>query len=72
MLSENEFLSEAEAASLLGTKPTTLRVWWSTARKGPPRIKVGRKVIYRREALYEWLRSQEQSGAAATTRRRAA
>ena len=32
---------------------------WARARTGPPRIKVGGKTYYRREALAKWLLSNE-------------
>ena len=47
------FLSESETAEVLGVKTASLRNW-SASRKGPPRIKIGRKIFYRREALVAW------------------
>ena len=32
---------------------------WETRRMGPPCVRVGRKVIYRMEAVRDWLREQE-------------
>lgn len=59
MISEN-FYTEVEAAELLGYKVSTLRNW-SAMRKGPPRVRVGRRIFYRREALLAWLESHERS-----------
>ncbi len=59
MVIEDAFLSEKQTAEFLGTKVSTLRNW-SALRKGPPRIKVGRKAMYRREALVTWLQSRER------------
>ncbi len=54
----DEYLEEAETATALGRKVNTLRVW-SVRRKGPPRIKVGRKVFYKKSSLKTYLDSQE-------------
>jgi len=62
-------LSEAEAASLLGVEISTLRTN-AARRKGPPRIKAGRMVLYRQAAVLDWLRRNEVDPEAA--RRRAA
>ena len=32
---------------------------WETRRVGPPCVRVGRKVLYRMEAVRDWLREQE-------------
>ena len=32
---------------------------WETRRTGPPCVRVGRKVLYRMEAVRNWLREQE-------------
>jgi predicted DNA-binding transcriptional regulator AlpA len=37
---------------------------WHTQRIGPPRITVGNLVLFRREAVNEWLCSREQRRAA--------
>ncbi len=54
----DEYWDESKAAQFCGVRPHTLRVW-NVRRYGPPRIKVGRKVYYRVEALKEWLKSRE-------------
>lgn len=59
MVIEEAFLTEKQTADFLGTKVSTLRNW-SALRKGPPRIKVGRTAMYRREALVGWLESRER------------
>lgn len=61
-ITEN-FLSESETAEVLRVKKETLRNW-RCQRKGPPRIKIGRKIFYRREALVAWMQSQEKAVAA--------
>jgi len=51
-------LTEAQAAEVLQTKPTTLQVWRSTGRYGLQFIKVGRLVRYRRSELERFLRDR--------------
>ena len=46
---------------------------WETRRMGPPCVRVGRKVLYRMEAVRDWLREQEarkQGASPAVTGRR--
>ena len=57
------YLDEATAAAQLGKKVQTLRKW-AVQRKGPPRVKVGKRVLYREEALRAWLVAQESDPAA--------
>lgn len=38
---------------------------WETRRMGPPCVRVGRKVLYRMEAVRDWLRDQETRKASA-------
>lgn len=54
------FSSEKDTAEMLGLKVSTLRNW-GAQRKGPPRIRIGRKLFYRREALLDWMKSQERT-----------
>ncbi len=35
---------------------------WHTLRVGPPRIKVGKQVLYRRSTITRWLEAREQGG----------
>lgn len=56
--------SEDETASRLEIKVQTLRAW-AARRKGPPRVKIGRSVYYRPEAIQAWLAKQEHDPAAA-------
>jgi predicted DNA-binding transcriptional regulator AlpA len=46
-------LVEVHAADLLGLSSRTLQSWRSK-REGPPFIRVGRAIRYRRQALLEW------------------
>ena len=49
-----------QAASFLGISDRTLSRW-HLQRVGPPRIKIGGRVLYRREALLDWLIKNEQA-----------
>ena len=53
-----DLLTPDEFAQELDTPRRTIDRWHSR-RIGPPRIKVGRKVYYRREAVRDWLLSNE-------------
>lgn len=54
----DEYLTLDALAEELGvTTRTVLR--WHAERRGPPRVKVGRKLMYRRAAVETWLRDKE-------------
>lgn len=42
----------------MGLSASTLKRW-EGARTGPPCVRVGRRVVYRLEAVRDWLREQE-------------
>jgi excisionase family DNA binding protein len=48
-------LTTEETAAWLGVSPGTLIVWRCTGRYPLPFIKVGRRVMYRREDILEFL-----------------
>ena len=48
------------AAELDVTVRTLVR--WASSGFGPPYVKIGRKVWYRRQAVDEWLRTMEAKG----------
>ena len=52
------WLNRAELARELALSVDTLQRW-ETRRMGPPCVRVGRKVLYRMEAVRDWLREQE-------------
>jgi DNA-binding transcriptional regulator YiaG len=54
-----DVLSEEECAQLLGVSIRTLRRW-ANLRKGPPRAVFQRMVIYRRDALLNWIAKLEK------------
>lgn len=53
-----EWMDRDELASQLGISVATLTRWGS-ARQGPPFTKIGRRSLYRREAVRQWLRDRE-------------
>ena len=54
------FVPEAEAAAELGLQASTLRFWrWQG--RGPAYVKVGRKVLYSRNAIEQWLSDRERT-----------
>jgi hypothetical protein len=55
----SEYLTPEELAGELGICKRTLDRWHAT-RSGPPRVTVGRRPMYRREAVAQWLRKREQ------------
>ena len=61
------WISRLDLALELGLSVDTLRRW-EAQRIGPPSVRAGRTVYYRRTADEEWLEEQEQ---AAPRRRRA-
>jgi predicted DNA-binding transcriptional regulator AlpA len=53
------FLRREDLARQLGVSPRTIDRW-QVLREGPPRVSVGRTVLYNVESVREWLRSREQ------------
>ena len=52
------WLNRSDLARELTLSVDTLQRW-ETRRIGPPCVRVGRKVLYRMEAVRDWLREQE-------------
>ena len=57
----DEWLTRDALAADLGVQPMTLRRWASEG-LGPPFVKVGRKALYRKEAVREWMCTRERGG----------
>ena len=55
----DEYLARDELARQLGKSVRTLDRW-HVQRVGPPRTRVGRLILYRKEAVARWLRDNEQ------------
>ena len=52
------WLNRTDLARELTLSVDTLQRW-ETRRMGPPCVRLGRKVLYRMEAVRDWLREQE-------------
>lgn len=60
----NDLITTAEAAEMLGLKEITLRIWRSQ-KKGPKWVKYGEEgssapVYYRRATVQDWIDKQER------------
>ncbi len=53
-----DFLTEAELCKMVHRSLRTIRLW-NELRIGPPRITVQRCVLYRRQAVMDWLMKHE-------------
>ena len=54
-----DLITEAELANQLGRSVRTLKRW-RAQRIGPPYIRLGREVRYRRDAVRSWLMANER------------
>jgi excisionase family DNA binding protein len=57
MSDHNEFLTTAEAAEILRTPIATLYQWRHRS-EGPPAHKIGKRLLYKRVDLLEWICGQ--------------
>ena len=66
---DDEFMLLREVAELTRQPPGTLR-WLRHQGLGPPCVKIGRRLVYRRGAVLAWIAQleQEQAGAKAQAR----
>ena len=55
----SDYLTQAEAAVELPRNPRTLERWHLLG-IGPPRVRIGRQIFYRRSSLLKWLEAREQ------------
>jgi predicted DNA-binding transcriptional regulator AlpA len=55
-----DWISREQLAHALGLTADTLSRW-EARRQGPPCTRIGRKAFYRRTAIQEWIRAQEQA-----------
>lgn len=65
-----DFVTEPELAKALQITRRTL-IRWYQERSGPPRTRVGKRILYRRAAVIEWLRAHEQRPCRSPRTRRA-
>jgi transcriptional regulator with XRE-family HTH domain len=54
-----DWISREQLAGELGITADTL-ARWEARRQGPPCTRIGRKSLYRRIAVQDWIRAQEQ------------
>ncbi len=57
----DEWISREDLAEQLALTTDTL-ARWATLSIGPPRIKVGRRVFYRKSSVEKWLKGREMGG----------
>lgn len=57
-LLEEEYLTIAGLGHLLGKAERTIN-WWREDRQGPPFIRVGRTILYKKSSVLKWLSDQE-------------
>lgn len=55
-----DWISRDDLARELNLTPDTLGRW-EARREGPPCTRLGRRVLYRRASVQDWLRALEQS-----------
>jgi predicted DNA-binding transcriptional regulator AlpA len=55
-----EFLTQSQLAGELGLSERTL-ARWHVERTGPPRVCLGRLILYRRASVLEWLATREEN-----------
>lgn len=57
----SEWISRDDLARQLSVTTDTL-ARWATQGSGPPRIRIGRRVLYRRSSVAKWLSEMEIGG----------
>ena len=65
MNTNNELLTTAEVALMTRAPESTVR-YWRHLGTGPRSFRLGRRVVYRRHEVEQWLREHEMSDASAT------
>jgi excisionase family DNA binding protein len=58
----NDWINREELARQLSVTTDTL-ARWATQGIGPPRIRIGRRVLYRRASVEKWLAEMERKSA---------
>jgi Helix-turn-helix domain len=54
----SDYFEEQEFAAVLDRDVRTVRRWHSK-RTGPPRVRVGRKILYKKSSVARWLEQNE-------------
>jgi hypothetical protein len=55
-----DYFTLAELAVALDVAPRTI-ARWERLGEGPPRTEYGRRIVYRKQAVTEWLRAREKA-----------
>lgn len=55
-----DLLTPTQASEYLGAVPPATLSWWRSVGRGPPFLKVGRRILYRRRDLDSFLESCER------------
>lgn len=58
----DEYMTPAELADELGVCERTI-ARWHALREGPPRVKMGKRILYHRQAVQNWLKGKEEEAA---------
>lgn len=58
-ITDHDLLNRQEAAAFIGVADRTLDRW-ELLRQGPPRLKLGGLVRYRKSSIVRWLESREK------------
>jgi DNA-binding transcriptional MerR regulator len=58
----NDWINREELAGQLSVTTDTL-ARWATLGIGPPRVRIGRRVLYRRASVEKWLAEMERKSA---------
>lgn len=65
-ISTDELIDPVKVAGALSVKPQTLTAW-RTLGRGPPYVKIGKRVFYRRADVESWLGTQRRDPVRAST-----
>ncbi len=57
----SDWINREDLAEQLSVTTDTL-ARWATQGSGPPRIRIGRRVLYRRSSVEKWLVAMEMGG----------
>lgn len=56
----NDYLNSEDLEQLTGTKASTWR-YWASVGEGPPSFKLGRRRVWKRAVIEQWLAAQESA-----------
>ena len=61
MTTELDLLSTAEAAGMTGIPEGTWRYWRHCGDEGPPSVRLGKRVFYRKQDIIDWINDQYEA-----------